>query len=154
VSGNPPNGLPSVSTPDSVTVDSIATPDLAFEKRALNTDFTTVGDILNFEFDVTNTGGVTLSNIAVTDDLVTSVSCPRTSLAPADVNTASLDAVLPNGNAVPTLTDSVTVTGTPSPQLTISKSALTASYTAVGDTIDYEIVIGNIGNVTISDIVL
>jgi len=70
------------------------------------------------------------------------------------VNTASLDATLPNGNAVPTLTDNVTVTGTASPELTISKSALAASYMTVGDTIDYEIVVGNIGNVTISDIVV
>ncbi|MEP3892512.1 MAG: hypothetical protein ABJN52_00770 [Litorimonas sp.] len=174
VSGNPPAGLPPVDSPDSVTVDSSAASDLRFEKRALSTDFTAVGDILNFEFDVENTGAITLSNIVVSDDLITTVSCPRTVLAPAEtmvcsasyavtqidldagevINNAAVDATLPNGDPVPSVTDMVTVTGTALPELDIFKSALNPTFTMVGETLDYEVIVTNIGNVTVSDIVV
>ena len=173
-SGNPPAGLPPVDTSDSATVDSSAASDLRFEKRALSTDFTAVGDILNFEFDVENTGAITLSNIVVSDDLIAAVSCPRTTLAPAQamvcsasyavtqadldagevINNAAVDAVLPNGNPVPSVTDTATVTGTATPELDIFKSALSFNFTAVGDVLDYEVTVTNIGNVTISNIVV
>ena len=84
VDGTPPAGLAPVSAADSAVVDSSAASDLRFEKRALSSDFTQVGDILNFEFDVENTGAITLSNLVVSDPLISNVTCPRTSLAPAD----------------------------------------------------------------------
>jgi len=170
----PPAGLPPVNVGDSVTVDSNAASDLRFEKRALSTDFTQVGDILNFAFDVENTGAITLSNIVINDDLVAAVTCPRTSLAPTEamvcsasytvtqadldagevINTASVDANLPNGESVPTMSDSATVTGTAAPELDILKSALTSNFAAVGEVLDFEITVTNIGNVTISNIVV
>ena len=70
------------------------------------------------------------------------------------INTASADANLPNGDALPTLTDSVTVTGTAAPELDIFKSVLNSSFAAVGEALDYEITVTNIGNVTISNIVV
>jgi len=46
-------------------------------KRALNTDFAAVGDVLDYEYDVTNTGNVTITDpITVSDDKITTVSCP------------------------------------------------------------------------------
>ena len=173
-SGNPPGGEPPVETPDSTTVDSTADSELTFVKRALSTDFTAVGDILNFEFDVENTGAITLSNIVISDDLVASVSCPATTLAPATsmvcfasytvtqadldagevVNNASADATLPDGSDIPTETDTATVEGSPSPELDVQKTALTTSYNAVGDTLDFEITVTNIGNVTITNILV
>ena len=173
-SGTPPPGLPIVETPDSETVESDALPGLSFEKRALTTGFAAVGDILNYEFDVENTGTITLSGIVITDDLIASVSCPQTTLAPtatmvcsasytvtqADldagevVNNASADANLPNGDPIPTANDTVTVDGMPSPQLDIVKTSLTADYSAVGDLIDFEITVTNTGNVSVSGIVV
>jgi len=173
-SGNPPPGLPPASVDDSATVESAATPGMQFEKRALSTDFAVVGDILNFEFDVENTGMITLSNIVINDDLVAAVSCPRSTLAPTEamvcsasysvtqadldagevINTATADAALPDGSPVPTQTDTATVDGIASPELNIFKSALTTSFAAVGDIVDYEIIVRNIGNVTISNIVV
>ena len=174
VDGTPPAGLAPVSAADSAVVDSSAASDLRFEKRALSSDFTQVGDILNFEFDVENTGAITLSNLVVSDPLISNVTCPRTSLAPADamicsgsytvtqadldagevINTASVDANLPNGDPVPTLSDNATVTATAEPELDIFKSALTSNFSAVGEVVDYEITVRNIGNVTISNIVV
>jgi len=173
-SGTPPPGLPVVETPSSATVESDALPGLSFAKRAVTTDFAAVGDIVNYEFDVENTGTITLSGITITDDLVASVNCPQTTLAPAAtivcsasytvtqadldagevVNNASVDATLPNGDPVPTAEDTAVIDAVPSPALEIIKTALTADYNAVGDVIDFEITVTNTGNVSVSSIVV
>ena len=170
----PPPGLPSIETPSSVTVESSALPGLSFTKRATTADFSAVGEILNYEFDVENTGTITLSGITISDDLIASVSCPQTSLAPAAsmvcsasytvtqadldagevINNASADAKLPNGDPLPTAEDTVVVPAVLLPELEIIKSALTADYNAVGDVIDFEITVTNIGNVSVSGIVV
>ena len=172
VSGNPPAGLPPVSTPDSVTVDSVGMPGLQFEKRAITADFDMAGDILAYEFDVENTGTITLSNIVITDSLIANVVCPSTTLAPAGtmvcsatytvtqadvdtgevINNASADATLPDGTSVPTEDDTATVDAVQTPSLDIVKTALTTDFAAVGDLLDYEIVVTNAGNVTVSSI--
>ncbi len=41
-----------------------------------------VGDPVNWRYRVTNTGGLTLSDVRVTDDQGVAVSCPRTTLTP------------------------------------------------------------------------
>jgi len=173
-SGTPPGGGAPVSTPDSETVDSVASPDLTFAKRALTSDFNAVGDILSYEFDVENTGDITLSNIVITDSLIASVSCPVTTLAPTEtmvctasytvtqadldagqvINNASASGDLPDGSSLPPETDSATVDADQMPELDIVKTALTADYAAVGDMLDYEIEVTNTGNVMITGIVV
>ena len=170
----PPPGLPVVEEPSTATVDSDALPGLSFAKRAVTPDFAAVGDILNYEFDVENTGTITLSGIVITDDLIASVSCPQTTLAPAGtmvcsasysvtqadldagevINNASADANLPNGDPIPTAEDTAVIDAVPSPELDIVKTALTADYSAVGDIIDFEITLTNTGNVSVSGIVV
>jgi len=167
----PPNG-PALNTPSSVTVDSTPQPSFTFAKRAVNANFTAAGDILNYEFDVANTGSVTLSNIVITDNLVTTISCPATTLAPsastvctanytvtqADVdagevvNNASADADTPDGTALPTAPSSATVDAPAAPSLDIVKTALDTEFSAVGDVLDYSYLVENTGNVTISGI--
>jgi len=174
VSGNPPAGLPPVDAPSSATVESVGQPGLSFAKRALTADFATAGDILNYEFDVENTGMITLSNIVVTDSLIPSVSCPQTTLAPAAamvcsasytvtqadldagevVNNAAANADLPNGDPVTPVTDTATVDAIAAPALDLVKTALTTDFAAVGDLIDFEMTVTNTGNVSVSNIVL
>ena len=57
---------------------------------ALGTDGATPGDVISYTFTVTNTGNTTLSNVTVTDPLVT-VSGPATplTLAPGAIDTGS-----------------------------------------------------------------
>jgi len=174
VSGNPPAGLPTVDAPSSATVDSVGQPGLAFAKRALTADFASVGDILNYEFDVENTGMLTLSNVSVTDNLIAAVSCPQTTLAPAAsmvcsasyavtqadidagevVNTASAGADLPNGDPIAPQTDTATVDAIQSPGLVLVKTSPTLAFAAVGDLIDYDITVTNTGNVSVSNIIV
>ncbi|MEP3889063.1 MAG: hypothetical protein ABJN69_01275 [Hellea sp.] len=170
--GNPPNGEPPVNTPSSDTVDSDPMPAITFEKRAVTAGFSNVGDILSFEFDVANTGSVTLANIVITDDLIAAVSCPRTSLAPTETmvcsanytvtqddvnagfvtNNASLEADLPNGDPLPPTPGTATVDGTQTPSMTIDKSAVDTSYASIGDVLDYTYLVRNTGNVNITNI--
>ena len=171
VSGNPPTGPPT-STPDSETVDGSGAPELTFAKRAIDTSFASEGDVLDFEFDVENSGDVTLSNIVITDDLIATVNCPLTTLAPtqtmvcsasytvtqADVdsgavtNNAAANADTPDGTPIPEGTDTVTVTGDQTPSMTVDKQATTSDFTMVGDVLDYTYLVTNTGNVTISAI--
>ncbi|WP_179344061.1 DUF7507 domain-containing protein, partial [Winogradskyella ursingii] len=48
-----------------------------------------VDDIINYEFTVTNTGGVNLTDIAVSDPILGTVTCLSTSLSPGDSTTCS-----------------------------------------------------------------
>ena len=170
--GNPPNGEPPVSEPSSATVNSDPMPSITFEKRAVTSDFGAVGDILSYEFDVANTGSTTLSNIVITDSLISSVSCPLTTLAPAQTmvcsanytvtqsdvnagsvtNNASVASDLPNGDPMPPVASDAVVDGTQTPLLDIDKQAVDTSYAAVGDVLDYTYDVTNAGNVTITNI--
>ena len=71
------------------------------------------GDILNYSYQVTNTGTTTESNITVSDNKVATVTCPPGSLAPG---------------ASETCTGSYTVT-----QADVDAGAVTNSATASGD---------------------
>ena len=56
------------------------------------------------------------------------------------------EAKCPGSNRI---TESVTVTATQSPALTIDKTTTTATYSAVNDPIDYSYLVTNSGNVTL-----
>ncbi len=166
----PPSGT-SITETSTATVDSSATSSLSFAKRALDTSFATAGDVLDYAFDVENTGTITLSAIAISDDLAT-VSCPFTTLAPAQTmvcnasytvtqadidagsvtNNASIASELPDGSVGPDSTDSAVVNAALMPELTVDKVALGASYASVGDVLSYTYAVTNTGNVTVSAI--
>ncbi|WP_418152373.1 hypothetical protein AB8615_10925 [Litorimonas sp. RW-G-Af-16] len=170
-SGNPPTGPPA-STPSSATVNSSATPSFSFAKRAIDLDFANVGDVLDYEFDVQNTGDITLSNIIITDDLIATVSCPMASLAPTQsmvcsasyavkqtdidagqvINNATAKASLPDGTNLPDALGSATVSGTQSPALTVLKQAVETDFAQVGDVLNYTYLITNTGNVNVTNI--
>ena len=55
-----------------------------------STSSITQGDLLWYQFDVTNTGNVTLTGLTVTDDtFAIPVTCPLTTLAPAASTTCT-----------------------------------------------------------------
>jgi len=160
--------LPTITDDESVTLES-QTEGMTLGKRALDTDFTAVGDVLSYEYDVENTGNVTITNIVVSDDLIAAVTCPVAILAPGettictadytvtqeDLNAGSVTNIASAAGDVPSgpltsPTDTATVEGTQSPELTIVKAALDTDFAAVGDTLDYEYTVENVGNVEIT----
>ena len=147
-----------------------AAPALTLDKSSTTTTYATVGQVVPYSYRVTNTGNVTISALTVTDDRIATVSCPATTLAPTASTTCSgsytitqadLDAgsVTNNASAAGTpargtlapATDSVTVTATELPALALTKTAVSGDpYDEVGAVVNYQYVVTNTGNVTIS----
>ncbi len=185
-SGTPP-GEPAVpSEPDTTTTPTDRSPALTLEKTAgapvdVNANgITDAGDTIAFTFTVTNTGNVTMTDIAVDDPKVGAVTCDVTSLAPAAVatctaaaytvtaddeaagavdNTATASGTDPAGDTVPSNEDSTTTPVEPSaPSLLFEKTAGTPvdvdgdGLTDAGDTIAYTFTVTNTGNVPVADV--
>ncbi|WP_425636428.1 DUF7507 domain-containing protein [Algoriphagus yeomjeoni] len=158
---------------DSATGCFTQTPSLSIEKTADQDSYDAVGDILTYEIVVTNTGNVTLENIVVTDPQATITGgSPIATLAPGasaavtasyTVTQSDLDAGSFTNTATAAATfgetelsesDDATVDAIQTPSLSIEKTADQDSYDAVGDILTYEIVVTNIGNVTLENIVV
>jgi len=118
--GTPPSGLPPVSPPSTVEIPVPTEPGIAVVKTADVTTITAVGQLVTYSFLVTNTGDVTLSDVAVDDvdfsgsGSLSAIECPGTTLAVAASMTctatyAATAADLASGS----LTNAATATGTP-----------------------------------------
>ncbi|MCR9017364.1 DUF7507 domain-containing protein, partial [Aquiflexum gelatinilyticum] len=132
---------------------------------ATESTFAAVGDVLNYTIVVTNTGNVTLSNVAVSDPLTgLNVSIP--SLAPgavesiptsytvtqSDIDAGKVDNTASAVVGAVNVSASESVTATQNPELSITKTATESNFAAVGDVLNYTIVVTNTGNVTLSNI--
>lgn len=158
---------------DSATINFIAGPALAIDKKLSNTGPFLLNDVIHFTIEVTNTGNVTLGAVTVTDPNAALGTCTPvngSSLAPAAVmscpathtvtqvdidahsytNTATAASVRPAAGPV---SDSVTVDFIPAPALTIDKVATPGTY-GLGDTIPYTITATNTGNVTLHNVTI
>ncbi|MDX9726877.1 MAG: HYR domain-containing protein, partial [Bacteroidales bacterium] len=151
-----------------------ARPSLTITKTSTTSPntFDEAGDILTYNLVVQNTGNVTLTNIIVSDPIASVSGSPVGSLKPgasitlnasytvtvADVtagkviNTAT--ATTTYGNTVVSDNDDEIITATLMPDLSITKVATEESYSAVGDKINYTIVVTNTGNVNLTDVVV
>ena len=127
---------------------------------------------ITYSYLVTNTGNVTITDLAVTDDNVDAAPvCDVTTLAPTETTTctavhtvtqADLDAgtvtnnataaAPPAGGTLTPATDSAAATATQGPALTIDKSSSTTEVTSAGQLVPYEYVVTNTGNVTLTGI--
>jgi len=166
------------SPTDSVTVNGDQSPAMTLDKVAVDTSYTAVGDVIAYEYTVENTGNVLIAALTVSDDLISSVTCPVSSVGNGDANldpgeiivcTASYTVTqtdidtgsvtnnasatgTPPGGTLTDPTDSETVNADQLPELTMVKTALDTTFAAVGDTIDYEYAVENTGNVYVSNI--
>jgi uncharacterized repeat protein (TIGR01451 family) len=89
-SGLPPSGA-AVTDDDTVTTPLAQLPAIGLVKSADITAELEVGDQVNYTFVVTNTGNVTLDGISVSDPMLTGVTCPAATLAPAESMTCTAD---------------------------------------------------------------
>lgn len=168
-----------VSDSDGVDVEIEQRPALSFAKTG-SVDPSIVapgtrpdsGDAIRYEFDLANTGNVTLESIAVTDALA-AVSCPQGNLAPntgmtcsatyiivqSDIdaggvdNSATVSASSPLGATV-TAEDSISMSLDGEPSLSVSKTADARIFRTPGQELQYSIVAANTGNVSLSDVVV
>jgi uncharacterized repeat protein (TIGR01451 family) len=123
-----------------------------------------LGEVISYSYIVENTGNVTLAGpISISDDKVTA-SCPPSGLAPgdtmactasyttteADVVTGSiLNTAIADAGAGITASDEFEILLEDAPELTLEKSASTATYTDYWELIVYTYVVTNTGNVPI-----
>ena len=142
-----------------------------------------VGDSIDYDFEVTNTGNVTLTDVVIDDPLLGGVVCTFDSLAPGETDTCSggsyeidqtdvdaggvLNVALAEGTppaGVPPVTDTndndrpddparAPVTIAAEPALDITKSPDDQDV-AVGGDATFTITVENVGNVTLGDVVI
>lgn len=168
--GTPPAGSLAAIT-DTVTITAAAaSPALTLDKSSTSATYAALGEVVPYTYLVSNTGNVTISALVVTDDRITAVTCPVTTLAPGESTTCTgnhtiaqpdLDAGLVTNNASATgtpargtltpATDSMTVTSTATPALTLDKTVVSGNpYAAVGDVVSYQYLVTNPSSVTIN----
>jgi uncharacterized repeat protein (TIGR01451 family) len=166
-----PQGVAVSDTGDLTTVMAAPAPALTLVKTARTTAYAAVGDSIIYDFAVTNSGDVTLTDVTVTDPLVPAFSCIIPTLAPtitdnscstsyvvkqADIDVGSVvNTALVTGTAArgadPSASASETVTGPlRAPSVSVAKSASPLTYGSVGDVIDYEYLVTNTGNVSLT----
>lgn len=144
--GASPGGDPVVSADDSVTVPGPAVSGtLTLDKSSTDTAYAAVGDVIDYEFLVTNTGAVTLTNVAVADDRIDEpAECAVAVLAPTEavtctgshvvtaadvtagefVNVASATATDPSGTALASEQDAATVLAAAPPARSIFDASI------------------------------
>ncbi|MGB4847852.1 MAG: hypothetical protein WBP41_08035 [Saprospiraceae bacterium] len=174
--GTPPSGL-NVTDADDDTQNFIQTPGINLLKTGTYVDnaplgFYNSGDQITYTFSVTNTGNVTLSNVTVTDPLVTVSGGPIASLSPGEVdnmtftasytlqqrdidigtftNIATTTALTPLGiNVMDTDDDVQNFAQTPGIDVVKMSTTIPNSYDMPGDVLTYSIMLTNTGNITI-----
>ncbi|WP_119391745.1 DUF7507 domain-containing protein [Taklimakanibacter lacteus] len=179
--GTTPGGETTESPPDSVTVPPEQTPGMTIDKTGTLNDLDgdgllDLGETISYSFLVGNTGAVTLTNVTVSDPLVSVNEGPQT-LAPgatftftatytptqADIdngsvtNTATASGTTPSGETTESPPDSVTVPPQQTPGMTVDKTGTLNDLDGdglldLGETISYSFLVRNTGNVTLSNV--
>ncbi|TDN92570.1 putative repeat protein (TIGR01451 family) [Microbacterium sp. BK668] len=176
-----PGGEPLTSSPSTALVSAPAAPAVDLVKTSLNGSVSSVGEVIAYNFRVTNTGNVTLHGVSVTDQqiapagpLTSGPTCPAGTVAPGafvdctatyTVRQADLDAGSVNDTATasalsptnvrttsPQRSASVPVAQSPSIDLVKSVTSPTGPVTAIGDVITYGFRVTNTGNVSVQNV--
>jgi uncharacterized repeat protein (TIGR01451 family) len=184
--GTDPDSNPVVSSPSTATFLTTAGPALTVVKSASSTGGSGLhaGDVITYSFVVTNTGNVTITDVAVDEGSFTgsgslsAVTCPAgaSSLAPGSqvTCTATYRVTQADVNAG-NLINSATAVGTPpggvpasvvsppstvdvpqqaAPALTLLKTASPTSVSKTGQKVTYTFLVTNSGNVTVNTVAI
>jgi uncharacterized repeat protein (TIGR01451 family) len=150
-----------------------AAPAIGLTKSANITRYAASGTLVTYDYQVTNTGNVTLNPVTITDPMagLSAVSCPGGSLiaaaseictatyttTQADVdtgsmsNTATANGTPPSGPAV-NASATLTIPAVQMPGIGIELSALPTIFPAPGAVVTYRYLVTNSGNVDLSAI--
>jgi uncharacterized repeat protein (TIGR01451 family) len=181
--GTPPTG-PAVTAGDAVDLPSDRDPGLALTMRvtqvgdADHDGATDKGDTIDYAFDLTNTGNVTLKDVEIDDPKLAAagigITCAPSTLKPgeqvtctadapyvitqADVdagkvhNTATATATPPTGTTLPPVAPSSTDTPTDAKPTIALVESVDRTKLVVGQQATYTLVATNTGNVTLHDV--
>ena len=170
--GTPPSGQ-DVTDVDSVTTSLVADPQIELQKRADTSGPVQAGDQITYSFTVTNTGNVTVTNLAVTDPMLGGVTCPVTTLAPgaqttctappytvtpADVRAGSVtNAAVASATGIGVAVTSrdqlvIQTVAAPHPAIELVKHADVDGPVRPGDEVTYTFTVTNTGNVTLTHV--
>ncbi|MFZ1703465.1 MAG: hypothetical protein WAT79_03915, partial [Saprospiraceae bacterium] len=170
VVGTDPNTV-MVNDDDEFTINANQNPSIGLVKSATPITYSSVGESIQYTFEVTNTGNVTLDNVTVDDPLFGVVFGPI-SLAPGisqqynysyaiaqiDLDLASVfNEAMAKGffDGIEYMTmDDETITAIQLPAISLTKSALPITYSALGEDIEYTFEVTNTGNVTLDNIMI
>ena len=156
---------------DQLNIPVNGTASITVEKSSSTTSVTTAGEVISYDYLLTNTGTITLTGISLSDDNVdTQPSCNATSLAPGATTTctanytvtqADIDAggnitnnVITSSNEAPDAIDQLNIPVNGTASITVDKSSTTTSVSAAGEVISYNYLVTNTGTITLTGITL
>ncbi len=130
-----------------------------------------VGETITYQFQVKNTGSVTINALALNDDKLGGVTLDRESLLPGESANGTATHVVVEGDLPGPLTNVATATGTDRLGTTVTTTATatvqltytaalqvtkipSANTAAIGETVTYQYSIVNTGNVTVNALTL
>ncbi len=174
---DPQGGAPFEASDDDV--DTVQDAGISLGKDADVAEVVAVGDTVTYDFEITNTGNVELTNVVIHDPMpnLSAITCdsgpmPLTlaagavedcqatySAASSDfvaesiVNEATVSGQPPLGPPV-SGSATATVVATPAPGLTLTKEVTEASYRTAGDVLNFTLTVVNDGNVDVTDLVI
>lgn len=172
-----PNGQALPQQTATATVGVTQTPAIAVTKVADQSVYSQDGQVINYTVTVDNTGNVGLDNVQVDDPMLagaltctpaigsrleagarmTCTGAHRVTQGDVDavslVNTVSVTGTPPAG-AAPTASTDLTIPSSHQPGLTLEKRSGAHTYSRVGETIAFEFVATNTGNVTLIGLAL
>ena len=153
---------------DTLLIPISQNPALSLVKSATPATYSTVAQSISYSYLVTNSGNVRLAGpVTVADDKAT-VSCPALSdgfldpgesitcsasysITQADLNNGSVtNTAKASAGGIDSNEDKATVDAVQQRTLSLAKSALPATYDAVGDVIAYSYLVTNTGNVRLA----
>ncbi|MGV8858252.1 DUF7507 domain-containing protein [Rhodoglobus sp.] len=178
---NPGGGAVSSASNTVVTPTASGAPSIQITKtQALAAAATgRAGDTVTFNFEVTNTGDVTLNGVTIVDDQIdlssVTITWPGTPgvLAPGQIATATATYVLTQDDVdAGSISSDASTSGTPvvgsvvidstpgstpiaeNPSMTIAKTSSFATFAQQGAIVNYRIEVVNTGNVTITSVAI
>ncbi len=158
------------SPTDTETVTANQAPALTINKSTLTPTYDSVGDIIHYDYLITNTGNTTLTGLTVWDDKLGNIPLTITSLEPGQIATGTASHTIDqddlNGGSIyntatatasfgtisVTDSDDETVTALQTRSMTIVKTASPATYDSTDDVITYSYLVTNTGNVTLTNV--
>ncbi|MDQ4213819.1 DUF7507 domain-containing protein [Microbacterium sp. ASV81] len=178
VTGTPPAGS-DVTATATRTINGTATQSILLDKQTASI-VSRAGDVVTYDFTVTNTSPLTLNDVTITDPLpglstityrawpgstgvlkpgekVTATATYTATQADVDAhridNTATVTGAT-NRGATATDQHTATVTISEAPAISLTKDSLETSFTKAGDTVHYTFAASNTGNVTLTGVAI